>query len=196
MAPGEVTGAHGEGGAAAQGEAAPGRGPLARRADAVVEVETADEMAKAVMEAAAGADVVVMAAVVADYRAATISPQKMKKSGAPLRLELVPTVDILAELGAARRPGQVVVGFAAETATGEELVRLGRAKLQAKGADFMVANEVGSPEAGLGHDRSRAVIVSRGSTRDLGLVDKRAVASGLVDAVSELLRAQQGGARA
>jgi len=156
---------------------------------ALVEVETAAEMANAVIDGAAGADVVVMAAAVADYRPVATAPAKLKKSGAPMTLELVPTQDILAALGANKRPSQVLVGFAAETATGEELVRLGRAKLVSKGADLVVANDVSATGAGFGSDRSAAVIVSAGATTDLGVSDKRAVASKLVDAITDLLGA-------
>jgi phosphopantothenoylcysteine decarboxylase/phosphopantothenate--cysteine ligase len=156
----------------------------------VVEVETAAEMASAVLEAAAGADVVVMAAAVADYRPAAPAAHKLHKSAAPLVLELVATVDVLATLGTRRAPGQVLVGFAAETASGPELVEQGRAKLAAKGADIIVANDVSAPGAGFGHDQSAAVIVSRHSVVDLGLVGKRAVATMLVDAIASLLRTQ------
>ena len=153
----------------------------------VVEVETAAEMADAVLGAAASAGVVVMAAAVADYRPASVLEEKWKKSAAPVSVELVPTMDILAELGAHRRPGQVLVGFAAETA--RELAELGRRKLEAKGADLVVANEVGRPGTGFGSQYSRAVIVSRERTVDLGLVDKRALASRLADAIEAVLAA-------
>jgi len=140
---------------------------LAAPADVdVVEVETAAEMAGAVFDAAAQADVVVMAAAVADYRPAVVTERKLKKSPAPLAVELVPTLDILAELSSRRRFGQVLVGFAAETATGAELADLGRQKLVSKGVDLIVANDVSG----------RAQ-----------LADKRAVAAKLVDAIGDLL---------
>ena len=154
----------------------------------VVEVETAAEMASAVLEAAAWADVVVMAAAVADYRPAVIAERKLKKSPSPLAVELVPTLDILAELSARRRLGQVLVGFAAETATGAELAALGRHKLVSKGVDLIVANDVTArARSGFGQDSSDAVIVSVGSSAELGLADKRAVAAKLVDAIGDLL---------
>ena len=156
----------------------------------VVEVETAAEMAEAVLKAAETANVVVMAAAVADYRPAAPLPSKLKKSGAPITLELVPTLDILAEIGRRKKPGQVVAGFAAETAPGTELVELGRAKLESKGADLIVANDVSAANAGFGSDRSAAVIVAPGSATDLGLSDKRAVAAKLVDAITDLLSAR------
>jgi phosphopantothenoylcysteine decarboxylase / phosphopantothenate---cysteine ligase len=154
----------------------------------VVEVETAAEMASAVLDAAAHADVVVMAAAVADYRPAAVAERKLKKSPEPLAVELVPTLDILAELSARRRLGQVLVGFAAETATGAELAELGRHKLVSKGVDLIIANDVTArPRSGFGQDSSDAVIVSVGSSAELGLADKRAVAAKLVDAIGDLL---------
>jgi phosphopantothenoylcysteine decarboxylase/phosphopantothenate--cysteine ligase len=154
----------------------------------VIYVETAAEMGDAVLGAAAGADVVVMAAAVADYRPAEAARRKIHKTASVLSVELVPTLDILAELGARRRPGQVLVGFAAETAGGAELAERGRAKLTAKGADLIVANEVGTgPDFGFGQDLSQAVIVSREATQDLGLVDKSAVAARVAAAVADLL---------
>jgi phosphopantothenoylcysteine decarboxylase/phosphopantothenate--cysteine ligase len=170
---------------------------LAAPADVdVVEVETAAEMASAVLAAAADADVVVMAAAVADYRPPAIAPSKLKKSGSSLVVELVPTLDILAELGARRRAGQVLVGFAAETAAGGELAALGKAKLVSKGADLIVANDVtAGPRSGFGKDSSDAVIVSVGSSVELGLADKRAVAAKLVDAIGDLLGARDSSAQ-
>lgn len=152
-----------------------------------VHVETAAEMASAVLDAAAEAQVVVMVAAVADYRPAQPATGKLKKSAGPLELRLVPTVDVLAELGARRRPGQVLVGFAAETASGEQLVDLARQKLVAKNVDLVVANDVSRPGAGFGSDRNAAVIVSGGSATDLGLADKAAVAAKVVDAIDQLL---------
>jgi phosphopantothenoylcysteine decarboxylase/phosphopantothenate--cysteine ligase len=153
----------------------------------VVPVESAADMHQAVTAAASGADVVVMAAAVADYRPATTAGHKVKKTGAPISLELVPTPDILADLCARRRPGQVIVGFAAETASGPELARLGQAKLVAKGADLIVANEVGAPGTGFGVDQSAAMVVSSQGVVDLGVADKAAVAAHLVDAIIDLL---------
>jgi phosphopantothenoylcysteine decarboxylase/phosphopantothenate--cysteine ligase len=166
----------------------------------VVRVETAEEMAEAVLAAAAGARAVVMAAAVADFRPRRAAEHKIKKSSGPPSLEMVPTVDILAELGSRRPPGQVLVGFAAETASGEQLMELARAKLVAKGADILVANNVTSPGAGFGLDRLDAVMVAPGSAIELGLADKRAVAAMVVDAITDLLGAsgalpQERGAR-
>jgi phosphopantothenoylcysteine decarboxylase/phosphopantothenate--cysteine ligase len=109
----------------------------------VVTVTSARELREAVLEAAARADAVVMAAAVADYRPVSRSEVKLKKSGrAPDPIELTENPDILRELSTARRrPGQVIVGFAAET---DEPVRNGQAKLAAKGCDLLVVNVVGN----------------------------------------------------
>ncbi|MDQ0374501.1 bifunctional phosphopantothenoylcysteine decarboxylase/phosphopantothenate--cysteine ligase CoaBC [Cellulomonas humilata] len=128
----------------------------------VVHAETGAELRDAVRAAAKDADVVVMAAAVADFRPRTSAEAKIKKQhdGEPTVLELVETVDILAELGAERlRPGQVVVGFAAETGddTGSVLEH-GRAKARRKGADLLVVNAVGGGR-GFGTDVNDVTIL-------------------------------------
>ncbi|MGH9115854.1 MAG: bifunctional phosphopantothenoylcysteine decarboxylase/phosphopantothenate--cysteine ligase CoaBC, partial [Acidimicrobiales bacterium] len=113
----------------------------------VVEVETAEQMEQAVTARSPEADVVVMAAAVADFRPKAPAGRKLKKSEGPPEVVLEPTSDILAGLAGRRRPGQILVGFAAETAGGgagtgtarENLLRYARAKLAAKGADLVVA---------------------------------------------------------
>ena len=110
----------------------------------VTRVETALELRTAVHASAADADVVIMAAAVADFRPARRSTAKIKKTGAepdPIALEINP--DVLAELTAARRPGQVIIGFAAETGDAETVARLGADKARRKGADVLVVNPVG-----------------------------------------------------
>ncbi|MHB1489620.1 MAG: bifunctional phosphopantothenoylcysteine decarboxylase/phosphopantothenate--cysteine ligase CoaBC [Cellulomonas sp.] len=112
----------------------------------VVPVETAAELRDAVREVARGADAVVMAAAVADFRPVRAEGAKIKKtSGMPiLSVELVETVDVLAELVAERRPRQVVVGFAAETGDADaDVLEHGRAKARRKGADVLAVNPVG-----------------------------------------------------
>ncbi len=113
----------------------------------VVRAGTAAEMQDAMAHAAAEADVVVMAAAVADYRPADASAVKLTKESAPggtLTLELVETDDVLAGLARRRRPGQTIVGFAAETAPDRDaLIERGRRKLARKGADLLVLNQVG-----------------------------------------------------
>ncbi|WP_456788485.1 bifunctional phosphopantothenoylcysteine decarboxylase/phosphopantothenate--cysteine ligase CoaBC [Cellulomonas sp. P5_C5] len=128
----------------------------------VVHAETGAELRDAVRAAAKDADVVVMAAAVADFRPRTSAESKIKKQadGAPTVLELVETVDILAELAAQRlRPGQVVVGFAAETGDQtESVLEHGRAKARRKGADLLVVNAVGGGR-GFGTDLNDVTIL-------------------------------------
>ena len=112
----------------------------------MVEVETAAEMEEAMLARAADADVVVMAAAVADFRPKAVADTKLHKADGIPELVLEPTTDILAELGRRRRPGQVLVGFAAET---DDVPERARAKLVAKGVDLMVANDVSAPRGGL-----------------------------------------------
>jgi phosphopantothenoylcysteine decarboxylase/phosphopantothenate--cysteine ligase len=120
-------------------------------------VVSAADLRAAVLAAAAGADAVVMAAAVADYRPQSRSAQKIKKAGAaPEPLRLVENPDILRELASGRPPGQVIVGFAAET---EDIVEQGRAKLSAKGADLLVVNQVGKGIA-FGTDDNEALVLA------------------------------------
>lgn len=150
----------------------------------VVRVETAAEMADAVLSRSDDADVVVMAAAVADFRPKAPAPEKIKKADGPPEIVLEPTTDILAELGRRRRPGQVIVGFAAETS---DVRANAAAKLARKGIDLMVANDVSAPGAGFEHDTNRAVLLDRaGGATELPLMDKRLVARAVFDAVAAL----------
>ena len=157
----------------------------------VVGVQTADEMREAVLNSAADADVVVKAAAVADFKPLSHAPKKLKKAEGPPEITLEPTPDILAELGAhpeIRKPGSVLVGFAAETEESvEELKALARRKLETKGADMIVANEVGTHDSGFGVRTNRAVIATADGVVDVGLVSKQALAAALVDRVAEFL---------
>ncbi|PWC04074.1 bifunctional phosphopantothenoylcysteine decarboxylase/phosphopantothenate--cysteine ligase CoaBC [Agromyces badenianii] len=129
-------------------------------------VSTALELQHAVAEVAPGADVVVMAAAVADYRPASVSESKIKKdqSDDGLTLELVRNPDILAGLGHAPHAGTVLVGFAAETESDDErLLALGRAKREAKGADLLVVNRVGWNE-GFASDENEVVVIGDDGT--------------------------------
>ena len=147
----------------------------------IVPVETAAEMEQAVLSRADAADVVVMAAAVADFRPAVRHDQKIKKAGGTPEIVLEPTPDILAGLGRRKRPGQTLVGFAAET---EDLRANAGAKLAAKGADLIVANDVSAPSVGFEHDTNQVLIMSgSGIERDIPLSDKRAVARAVLDAV-------------
>lgn len=156
----------------------------------VVPVESAAELRTAVRAAAAGADVVVMAAAVADFRPSAPSVHKIKKSDSgPAPIELTQNPDVLAELAGERlRPGQVLVGFAAETgdATGDVLHH-GRAKALRKGADLLVVNEVG-PDRGFGVGHNEVTLLDvRGETVATAAGTKDEVADAVWDAVVPLL---------
>jgi phosphopantothenoylcysteine decarboxylase/phosphopantothenate--cysteine ligase len=149
-------------------------------------VSTALQLQKAVTDAARGADVVVMAAAIADYRPADVSETKIKKNGDDdrLTLELVRNPDILAGLGHAAHDGTLLVGFAAETEPDDEqLLALGRAKREAKGADLLVVNRVGWSE-GFASDENAVVVIGRSGevvTRAHGT--KLSVADEILDVV-------------
>jgi phosphopantothenoylcysteine decarboxylase/phosphopantothenate--cysteine ligase len=150
----------------------------------LVRVTTAEEMRMAVLEAAEDADAVVMAAAVADFRPREAASNKLKKEGGPPRLELVPTPDILSELGQVKGE-RVLVGFAAET---EDLEAAGRAKLQAKGLDLIVVNEVGREGTGFGSEANHAAILSRtGDDEPLRDWTKRELAAAICDRLTKLL---------
>jgi phosphopantothenoylcysteine decarboxylase/phosphopantothenate--cysteine ligase len=157
----------------------------------MVHVKTAQEMRDAVFAHAPDVDVIVKAAAVADFRPGRSVGKKLKKSDGPPEITLVPTPDILAELGSnpyARKPGAILVGFAAETEPdAEALAGLARTKLEGKNADLIVANDVGSPDSGFDVPTNRAVIASKDGVTDVGLVTKAALASALLDRITELL---------
>ena len=153
----------------------------------VVAVATAAEMEQAVVALGPAADVVLMAAAVADFRPVDPPAEKVSKGTGVPEVVLEATPDILAGLGRAKVPGQVLVGFAAETS---DLVERARAKLVAKGLDVVVANDVSAPDAGFAHDTNRAVIVEADGTHtDVPLMDKRALASAVLDVVVRHLSA-------
>jgi phosphopantothenoylcysteine decarboxylase/phosphopantothenate--cysteine ligase len=148
---------------------------------AVVAVDTAAEMYAAVTDAGPAADVVVMAAAVADFRPVTVAPDKLKKSAGTPEIRLEPTVDILARLGATKAPGQTLVGFAAETT---DVAANAQAKLTAKNADLLVANDVSAPEAGFEHDTNAVTIYATSSEPvEVALASKAQVADAVFDAV-------------
>lgn len=149
-------------------------------------VGSAEELRDATLDAASDADIVVMAAAVADYRPEVIAPAKIKKDaqGDELTLRLVRNPDILAELAADDRSARTVIGFAAETETDDDtLLEIGRAKLARKGCDYLVVNRVGWNE-GFSSARNTAVMLSRGGdivSRASGT--KREVADAILDVV-------------
>ncbi|MBA3654800.1 MAG: bifunctional phosphopantothenoylcysteine decarboxylase/phosphopantothenate--cysteine ligase CoaBC [Actinobacteria bacterium] len=148
----------------------------------VIRVDTAAEMADAVFARSEEADVVVMAAAVADFKPSTTRDRKIKKSDGIPEVVLEPTVDILAELGRRKRAGQVIVGFAAET---HDVRANARRKLEDKRVDLVVANDVAEPGAGFEHDTNRVLLIGRdGTDVDVPMSDKREVARAILDVVA------------
>lgn len=163
-------------------------GPLAASVPVgprVVTVETTAEMLDAVRSEIVTADVLVMAAAPADFRASTIAPSKVKKANAPSAIELEATPDILRETIGSRPPGLIAVGFALET---DEVLENGAAKLEAKCLDLIVTNDAREPGAGFAVDTNRVTMLARDGMRtDLPLMPKTEVADAILDRVVELL---------
>jgi phosphopantothenoylcysteine decarboxylase/phosphopantothenate--cysteine ligase len=148
-----------------------------------VEVETAAELRDACTNAFGRADVLLMAAAVADYRPAEAASGKIKKDqqGEALRLELERTADVLSELSAHRRDGQTLVGFAAES--GEGAVAYGRDKLRRKGLDAVVVNDISAPGIGFDTPDNAVTIVTADTERAVPKGAKAEIARAVLDMV-------------
>jgi phosphopantothenoylcysteine decarboxylase/phosphopantothenate--cysteine ligase len=147
-----------------------------------IDVETAADMEGAMVEAGAAADAIVMAAAVADFRPKASAETKLSKEDGVPELVLEPTPDILAGLARRRAPGQVIVGFAAET---HDALDRGRRKLERKGVDLLVVNDVSAPGAGFDHDTNAVAILDpNGRITEIPLTSKDAVAEAVLDRVS------------
>jgi phosphopantothenoylcysteine decarboxylase/phosphopantothenate--cysteine ligase len=154
----------------------------------IVNVQTAAEMQEAVLARAADMDVIVQAAAVADFRPKAPPEYKLKKDEGIPDIVLEPTHDFSIDLGRAKRPDQVLVGFAAET---DDLVANAARKLESKRLDLIVANNVAEPDAGFEVDTNRAVILdAAGGVEPLPLQSKIDLAGGILDRVHALLAAK------
>jgi phosphopantothenoylcysteine decarboxylase / phosphopantothenate---cysteine ligase len=150
-----------------------------------IDVTSAGEMHKACMKAGAGADIIVMAAAVADYTPKNPAEAKIKKSGKELSLELLPTRDILAELGEKKMKGQILVGFALESDKEETNARK---KLESKNLDAIVLNSMKDPGAGFNTTTNKVTIFLRsGKPIRIPLKSKEEVARDIVEAISSLI---------
>ena len=149
--------------------------------------ETASEMQGVVMEEGLKADVVIMAAAVADYRPSEMLDQKIKKTELLNTLDLVATHDFLVDLGNSKRTDQTIVGFAAET---EDLEENALSKLVRKKLDLIVANDVSRPGVGFAHDTNEVVIIGERTKWSLPLATKRIIADGILDAIIEIRKEQ------
>ena len=168
----------------------------------VVRVVTAEEMFNAALNQAQGADLVLKAAAVSDYRPEERARGKLKKetlrrrgtTGASgdraIALRLLPTPDILEELGRRKKPNQVLVGFAAET---DDLERNARRKMRRKNLDFVVANRIGVEGEGFESETNRALVLGRAGERvDLASMSKDEMAGAILDLVAPTLVQRRG----
>jgi phosphopantothenoylcysteine decarboxylase / phosphopantothenate---cysteine ligase len=155
----------------------------------VVETPTAAEMAREAL-ARTDAELVLMAAAVADYRPAEAGTEKRPKDEGVWQIELEPTADILAELGSRPANGGVLVGFAAET--GPAGLARAREKLARKGADLIVYNDVGRDDVGFDTNENEVVLVTETEERRIGKASKEVVAAAILDRVEQLLEEASG----
>jgi phosphopantothenoylcysteine decarboxylase/phosphopantothenate--cysteine ligase len=155
----------------------------------VVQAPTAEDLAREAL-ARRDADVVVMAAAVADYRPAERADGKRPKDDAPWEVRLEPTVDVLRELGAQRRNGGVLVGFAADE--GEQGLERAREKRNRKGADLIVYNDVARTDIGFDAVENEVVVISSAGERQIPKAPKERVAAAILDEAEALLRERDG----
>ena len=144
-----------------------------------VAIESAADMASAMKKAAENADIIVMAAAVADYRPKQYSTSKVKKSDGDMVIELERTEDVLLSLGKIKKPNQILVGFAAET---DDLLKNAQGKLERKNLDYIAANIVGVPGRGFASDNNAITLIARdGSQTEFALQSKKDLADSLLD---------------
>ena len=156
----------------------------------VVEAPTAADVEREARTRAAAADVLVMAAAVADYRPAEPIEGKRAKTEEPWRLELEPTADVLARLGEGERNGQVLVGFGAEV--GEAGLERKRQMLTDKNLDLVVYNDVSAPGIGFDSPDNEVTLLTRAGDRRLARASKDTIAAGILDEVERLLEERRG----
>jgi len=150
-----------------------------------IDVESADEMHAACLREFANMDAAILCAAVADFKPATIAPQKIKREGEKLTLELTATHDIAAALGREKRPGQVLAGFALETNNEEANAQK---KLKSKNLDFIVLNSLRNEGTCFGTDNNMVSIISANDNRLFGLKPKAEVAKDIVDYLCEKMK--------
>jgi phosphopantothenoylcysteine decarboxylase/phosphopantothenate--cysteine ligase len=151
-----------------------------------VKVATVDEMARAVFDRQEASDVIIKVAAVSDYRPVECHDHKVKKGAETIQLVLTRTTDILKTLGRRKRPGQILVGFAAET---RDMETYARQKVAEKNLDMIAANLIGPPDSGFAADTNRMTLYfADGRKTDLTVMDKEAVAHRILDEVAAMLR--------
>jgi phosphopantothenoylcysteine decarboxylase / phosphopantothenate---cysteine ligase len=155
-----------------------------------VETPTAADLAREALDRAPTADLVVMAAAVADYRPLDTRADKRPKDASKWTVELEPTTDVLAELGRATHDGRVLVGFAAETGDGG--LDRARAKLERKGANLLVFNDVSRSDIGFDAADNEVVLLTATDERRIGKAPKHRIAAAILDEAQKLLREANG----
>jgi phosphopantothenoylcysteine decarboxylase / phosphopantothenate---cysteine ligase len=151
-----------------------------------IETPTASDLEREALALGSDADVVVMAAAVADYRPAEALAAKRPKDAAVWTLELEPTTDVLATLGASKRPGQVLVGFAADE--GERGLERARSKRARKNADLVVFNDIARDGVGFDAADNEVTLVTAAGERAVARAPKDEIAAAILDAIESLLR--------
>ena len=152
-----------------------------------VPVQSTEDLLEAMLRLCPDQDIVIQAAAPADYKPEAAAPQKLKKQGdGRLTLHMVPTPDVARAVGQQKKPGQTLVGFAAET---EKLTDHAQAKLESKNLDMIVANDVTKPGAGFDVDTNIAELITREDRRELPIMTKRALADAILTRVMELRKA-------
>jgi phosphopantothenoylcysteine decarboxylase / phosphopantothenate---cysteine ligase len=151
-----------------------------------IPIQTAAEMRNAVMSSLSEATIIIKAAAVSDFTVRQVAPEKIKRKG-PITLELEPTADILAEIGA-QKNGRIVVGFAAET---EHVLQNARKKLQAKSLDAIVLNDVSQPGIGFDSERNAVTILTPTGAENIPETSKWEVAHRVLDKVVKIKQQRQ-----
>ena len=149
----------------------------------VVPIVSAQDMYDAVMKYAPEQDIIIKSAAVADYTPAQVASEKVKKKEGELSIPLLRTKDILANLGAQKKAGQILCGFSMET---ENMLENSRKKLEKKNADLIVANNLKDTGAGFGTDTNVVTFISEEETRELPMLSKEEVADALLDCLLHL----------
>jgi phosphopantothenoylcysteine decarboxylase/phosphopantothenate--cysteine ligase len=150
----------------------------------IIRVTTAEEMAQTVLERAGTMEVVVKSAAVADFKPSVCESHKIKKTQQGMRLDLVKNVDILTELGKNRHPGQILVGFAAES---RDHSSEGQRKLREKNLDLIVVNDILGAKTGFDVETNQVTLIDRQASTSLPLLSKEATANRIWDKVVLLL---------
>lgn len=150
----------------------------------VIPVETALEMREHLQRYSDDADVIIMAAAVSDYRPAHYSKEKIKKGRETLTIQLVKNPDILFELGQGKKPGQILVGYAAET---HNILENAREKFQRKNLDLLVLNEVSAQNPAFHVDKNQVYFVTAGGFQKLEMMEKSTLASRVWDEIEKLV---------